>query len=99
MMEIERKPTHPGEVLREIVFPSLDTNISKAARDMQMSRQLLHGILREEKNISPESAVKIGKYIGNGAGLWLRMQTTYDLYVAERSMQKIVSAIPVANHI
>jgi addiction module HigA family antidote len=98
-MDIKRMPTHPGEVLREIVFPSLDTNISKAARDMQMSRQLLHGILREEKNISPESAVKIGKYIGNGAGLWLRMQTAYDLYAAERAMEHIVSEIPVANHV
>jgi addiction module HigA family antidote len=61
---------------------------------VQMSRQLLHGILREEKPISAESAVKIGKYVGNGAGLWLRMQTSYDLYIAEQEMRHIVKQIP-----
>jgi addiction module HigA family antidote len=63
---------------------------------VQMSRQLLHGILREEKPISAESAVKIGKYVGNGAGLWLRMQTSYDLYIAEQEMRHIVKQIPAA---
>jgi addiction module HigA family antidote len=59
-----------------------------------MSCQLLHGILREKKPISAESAVKIGKYVGNGAGLWLRMQTSYDLYIAEQEMRHIVKQIP-----
>lgn len=95
-MRIERNrgPTHPGAVLREDVFPAMGVSISQAAREMGVSRQGLHKVLAEQRSITPEMAVRIGKYVGNGGGLWLRMQAAYDLWQAERLLAREVAAIP-----
>lgn len=93
-VERQRKPTHPGAVLREITFPSMNVNISQAAREMSVSRQSLHKILAGERAITPEMAVRLGKFCGNGPGLWLRMQVAHDLWVAERALSQQIKRIP-----
>ncbi|MES9858912.1 MAG: HigA family addiction module antitoxin [Sedimenticola sp.] len=79
----QRKPTHPGAILREDVLPELGISISAFAEGVHTSRQTIHKILAEKKSITPEMALKIGKYVGNGPGVWLRMQQAHDLYIAE----------------
>ena len=69
-----RAPTHPGEVLREDVLPAMRLSVSAAARDLRVSRQTLHAILSAKAAVTPEMAVRLGKFCGNGPGLWLRMQ-------------------------
>lgn len=95
-MEIERKrkPTHPGSVLREITFPSMNVNVSQAAREMSVSRQSLHKILAGDRAITPEMAVRLGKFCGNGPGLWLRMQVAHDLWEAEQALSEEIERIP-----
>jgi addiction module HigA family antidote len=46
--------------------------------------------------ISPEMAVRLGKFCGNGPGLWLRMRAAYDLWHAERRMKDELRRIPQA---
>ena len=48
------------------------------------------------KTISAEMAVRLGKFCGNGPGLWLRMQQAHDLWHAERAMAEVVKTIPTA---
>ena len=95
-MEVERKrkPTHPGSVLREITFPSMNVNVSQAAREMSVSRQSLHKILAGDHAITPEMAVRLGKFCGNGPGLWLRMQIAHDLWEAEKALSEEIERIP-----
>jgi addiction module HigA family antidote len=95
-MTIERKraPTHPGSVLREITFPAMKVTISQAAREMSVSRQSLHKILAGERAITPEMAVRLGKFCGNGPGLWLRMQLAHDLWAAESALAEEIKRIP-----
>jgi len=57
-------PVHPGAILREDVIPSLRISITAAA--MKVSRQMLHAILAEKASITPEMAIRIGKFCGNG---------------------------------
>jgi addiction module HigA family antidote len=87
-----RRPTHPGAILRDTVLPATGVNKSEFARLLGISRQHLYDIVNEEKPISPEMAVRIGKLLGNGAGLWIRMQAAYDVWQAERTVD--VSNIP-----
>lgn len=68
--------------------------MSEEARQLQMSRQMLHSILSERSAISPEMAVRLGRFCGNGPGLWLRMQTEHDLWHAERKLHDEVEQIP-----
>lgn len=95
-MTVERKrtPTHPGSVLREITFPAMKVTISRAAREMSVSRQSLHKILAGKRAITPEMAVRLGKFCGNGPGIWLRMQLAYDLWVAEQTLSREIKKIP-----
>lgn len=81
-------PIHPGELLRDEVLPAMGMSVAAAARGMRVSRQMLHGILAEKRSISPEMALRLGKLIGNGPGLWLRMQQDHDLWKAQALLAK-----------
>ena len=91
-----RCPTHPGVLLREEVLPALDSSVVDAARKLRVSRQTLHRILSGKMAVTPEMAVRLGKFCGNGPGLWLRMQAAYDLWHAERRMKGELRRIPRA---
>lgn len=90
----EREPTYPGEMLRDDVLPALKLSVTAAARQLRITRQTLHRILSGEAAITPEMAVRLGRFCGNGPELWLRMQQNYDLWHAERRLQSEVKKIP-----
>lgn len=79
-----RPPIHPGEILREDVLPGLDMPVSVAARYLGITRQALHRLLAGSVGVTPEMALRLGRFCGNGPDVWLRMQGAYDLWHAER---------------
>ena len=91
-----RRPTHPGAILREDVLPELRMTVTEAARLLGISRQTLHKILAESSPITAEMALRLGKFCGNGPGLWLRMQQQVDLWDAERQLSGELKKIPLA---
>ena len=93
-MKTRRPPTHPGEILREDVLPSLGLSVSAAARQLRVSRQTLHRILAGTSAVTPEMAVRLGKFCGDGPGLWLRMQEAFDLWHAEKRLARELEKIP-----
>jgi addiction module HigA family antidote len=93
---LKRPPIHPGEILREDVLPSLGLSISEAARRLNISRQQLHRVLACTHPITTEMALRIGKFAGNGPGIWLRMQQSYDLWHVEQRMKNELSKIETA---
>ena len=80
-----RCPSHPGAVLSDWL---LDVNYTKTdiSRMLGISRQQLYDILNERKPVSANIAARIGKLLGNGAGIWLRMQAAHDAWHAERDV-------------
>jgi len=93
-MNRRRPPTHPGEILREDVLPSLGLSVSAAALQLRVSRQTLHRILAGTSAVTPEMALRLGKFCGNGPGLWLRMQEAFDLWHAEKRLAQELRKIP-----
>ena len=91
-----RKPTHPGAVMREDVIPASGLTIGEAAQRLGVTRQTLHRILAEKSGITPGMALRIGKFCGNGPTLWLRMQEAYDLWHAERELADVIAKIQPA---
>jgi addiction module HigA family antidote len=89
-----RPPLHPGEYLRDDVLPALEVTVSEAARQLRVTRQTLHRILSGRSGISAEMAVRLGKFCGTGASLWLSMQHAYDLWHAERRLHDELRKIP-----
>ena len=89
-----RCPTHPGALLKQDVFPALHLPVAEAARELGVSHQTLYKILGQTSPVTPEMAVRLGKWCGNGPGLWLRMQQAYDLWHAERALGEALAGIP-----
>jgi addiction module HigA family antidote len=89
-----RCPTHPGVILRDEVLPALGLSVSEAARQLRVTRQTLHRIMTGSSAVTAEMAVRLGKFCGNGPGLWLRMQQSYDLWRAEQELHDEVKQIP-----
>jgi antitoxin HigA-1 len=88
-------PTHPGEILREDVVPALGKPKAAIARALNVSRQQLYDILNEEKPVTSQMALRIGRLTHTSPEMWLRMQGAYDLAVLEPKMAEELKRIPV----
>ncbi len=73
-----RRPTHPGAILREDVLPDLGLSKDRAANLLGVSLELLDGVLAEEQPISAAMAASVGKLFGGGPDIWMRMQAAHD---------------------
>ncbi len=80
----KRAPTHPGTLLREVVLPELRITQGELADRLGVSRRTVSEILNEHRPITPDMAIRLGKLLGNGAGLWLRMQQSVDVWTLEQ---------------
>jgi addiction module HigA family antidote len=81
----KRRPTHPGAVLREDVLPSLGLTQTECARRLGVSRLTVSELLHEKRGVSPDMALRLGRLLGNGPGIWLRMQQAVDLWDLENT--------------
>jgi addiction module HigA family antidote len=91
-----RKPTHPGAILREDVLPELDITQGAFANHLGVSRLTVSEILHEKRGISAEMAVRIAKVIGGSPESWLHMQEAVDLWEVEQKFKKNPAIAPLA---
>ncbi len=92
MRNTTRCPSHPGEILREDILPTLPQTKTELARMLGISRQHFYDILKERKPVSAAVAARLGKLLGNSPLFWIRMQGAYDAWHAEREVD--VSGVP-----
>lgn len=87
----QRAPTHPGAILREDVLPALPgMTVSGFARALGVSRQTLHAVLSERSGVSAEMALRLGVLLGNGAELWMDLQSKFDLWQAQARLRHVL---------
>ncbi len=92
----KRKPTHPGELLREDVLPALKMSQSELAKRLGVSRLSVSELLLEKRAMSPDMAVRIGRLTNTTPDSWLRMQTAVDLWALERDPKRYRHIEPIA---
>ena len=80
------KQMHPGELLREEILPEIPLTKTAIAKALGISRQTLYDIIRERQPVTAEMAVRLGKFLGNGPALWVNLQRSFDLAVAEQAV-------------
>ncbi len=86
-----RKPTHPGEVLREDVIKPLNLTVTEASKKLGVTRQTLSLLLNCKSSMSPGMAVRIGKATNTTPESWLFMQAKLDLWVAQQHTAEVES--------
>ncbi len=84
-----RKPTHPGEVLRQDVMQPLGLTVTEAAKRLGVTRGTLSALLNGNVSLTPEMAIRISKATRTTPESWLYMQAKLDLWDAEQRPAKV----------
>jgi addiction module HigA family antidote len=90
---MQRKPTHPGEMLREDFLVDYGLSVSGLAESLGASRQSVNELLRERRAVSPEMALRLARLFGNSPEFWLNAQRSVDLWNAAQSIKEEVGCI------
>jgi addiction module HigA family antidote len=87
-----RLRTHPGEVLREEYLVPLGMSARALAKAIGVPANRVSEIMRGTRDVSADTAIRLGRYFGTDPRFWLNLQTAHDLSKAEkaRSYRKIV---------
>lgn len=85
MFTLEREPIHPGEMLKEEFLVPLEISQSALAKSLHTSFRAINELVNGKRGITTEMALKLSRYFGTSAQLWLNLQNEYDLY---KTMQK-----------
>lgn len=86
-------PVHPGRILkRELDARELSAN--RLALALRLPSGRITDILNGKRGISPETALRLGRYFGNGARFWMNLQANFELAVAEREIgERIIAEV------
>ena|SRR3982751_4933856 len=73
------KNIHPGEILLEEFLTPLNISAYKLAKDIGIPQTRLSQIIKGNRRITADTALRFSKYFGNSAKFWLGLQDDYDL--------------------
>ncbi len=91
--KMKRRPTHPGEMLREDFLSDYGLTVSRLAEAVGVSRQSINEILRGRRAVSPEMSLRLARLFGNSPEFWLNAQRAVDLWDAAQAIKKDVVRI------
>ena len=87
-----RTPIHPGEFLHD-ELEELGISAAELARRIHVPANRISQILAGRRNISADTALRLGRWFGTGPALWLNLQTAYELDLARQQMGDAIDAI------
>src|SRR5512139_1338569 len=91
MMDKSLSPIHPGEVLLEDFMKPLSLTQYRLAKDIGVTPIRISQIVNGQRAITVDTALRLARYFGTSAAVWLRLQVRYDLEVAERELGKRIN--------
>ena len=91
----QRKPTHPGAILREDVLPALAMTQTEFARRLLVSRLTVSELLHEKRGLSPDLAARIARLTNTTPESWLRMQVALDLWQVNQHPEQLANIKPL----
>lgn len=84
-------PIHPGEILLEEFIKPLGLSQYRVAKDIGVPALRISQIVRGQRSITADTALRLAHYFGTSANVWLRLQARYDLEVAEAKLAKRIN--------
>lgn len=89
----KRRPTHPGEILREDVIPALGITQGEFARNLGVSRRTVNEILQEKRPVTVDTAHRLARSLGTSPDVWLGLQQDVDLWDAMEANRRVYEQI------
>ena len=87
------RPVHPGEILRE-ELSELGLSANALAEKLNVPVNLVSEILREKRGVTADTALRLARYFGTTAQVWINLQKEYELRATEiRADRKIVACV------
>jgi addiction module HigA family antidote len=74
-------PIHPGEILHEEFLTPLGISQYRLAKDLSVPPRRINEIVHGTRAISPDTALRLARYLGTSDRFWLNLQARYDLEV------------------
>ncbi|MCF7936906.1 MAG: HigA family addiction module antidote protein [Synergistales bacterium] len=93
----ERPPTHPGDMLRQEFLIPLGISQRQLAQGIRVPYQRVNEIVNMRRGITPETALRLARYLGMSEGFWLNLQQRWDLYQARLRERDELAAIQPLN--
>jgi addiction module HigA family antidote len=85
------KPIHPGEILREEFMIPFGLNPNKLAIALRVAPPSIYEIVKEERGISSEMALRLGRFFRTTPEFWINLQAHYDLSISRRRSEEIIN--------
>lgn len=82
---------HPGEILAEEI-EARGLTAHALALKLRVPANRISGIVNGSRAITPETALRLGRYFGNAPAFWMNLQTAFDLQEAERALGEKIKA-------
>jgi addiction module HigA family antidote len=86
-------PIHPGEILREEFLVPLDMTPYALAKLCHVPRTRFERLVHERAPVTPDTALRLGRYFGTSPEFWLAIQSRYDIETMQRSAGGEIEAI------
>ncbi len=83
------RPIHPGEIIREEYLIPLGMSANALATALRVSAPRINDVVREKRGISVDTALRLARYFNTTAQFWMNLQTSYDLKVAQQTIEMI----------
>jgi addiction module HigA family antidote len=87
------KNIHPGEVLQEEFLVPLALSAYRLSKDIGIPQTRISEILKGNRRITADTALRLSRYFGNSAKFWLGLQDDFDIEEEERSKSKEFESI------
>ena len=78
-------PVHPGEVLLEDFMKPFGLSPNRLARDIGVPATRIYQIVHGRRAITVDTAMRLARFFGTSAAVWMHMQVRYDLEVAQKN--------------
>jgi addiction module HigA family antidote len=89
MLPKYRTPTSPGEMLLEEFLKPMKMTQTELARRMDVPVQRVNTLINGKRGVTAETALLLAKIFKNSAQFWMGLQMDWDLWHAERKMDRI----------
>ena len=90
---LKLKNIHPGEILQEEFLIPLDISAYRLSKDVGIPQTRVSEIVKGNRRITADTALRLSKYFGNSAKFWLGLQDDFDIEEENRNKLRELSLI------